>query len=69
MGAGAGGGAHLGGSKLGGNYTPPAILRAVANAAKNKGGDGAAVAAPEAAARAAKADWAGAYTRPLFSST
>ena len=45
------------GSKAGGNYTPPAILRAVANAARNKekgGGSG----TDAACAPSEKADWA-----------
>ena len=45
------------GSKAGGNYTPPAILRAVANAARNKekgGGSG----NDAASAPSEKADWA-----------
>ena len=50
------------GSKAGGGYTPPAILRAVANAARNKeakagGPGGAGGGGTEAAATSAKGDW------------
>lgn len=50
------------GTKAGGKYTPPAILRAVANAARNKetkagAGPGATAAAEDSSANPSKADW------------
>ena len=50
------------GTKAGGKYTPPAILRAVANAARNKetkagAGPGATAAAEDDRANPSKADW------------
>ena len=45
------------GSKAGGNYTPPAILRAVANAARNKE-KGGGIGTDAACAPSEKADWA-----------
>ena len=56
------------GTKAGGKYTPPAILRAVANAARNKearagAGSGATAAAVDAS-NPNRADWTCAYFQP-----